>query len=115
MTLPGEIAMWRAPTRRCGDPLGEVQNGFAAADYPGNGLYFATFKPIADSFQFHYRNGLQEFFMPQIEFDALVLKSVIMPDKLYPDGQCWYVPPVGLAEFNACTQLGSPGHYYPQP
>jgi hypothetical protein len=84
MAQPGEIPLWRAPTQRCGDPLGEVQLGFAPADYPGKGLFFATHRPIAESFQFHYRNGLQELFMPQVEFERLVLNGVVVADMLYP-------------------------------
>jgi hypothetical protein len=115
MTQPGEITLWRAPTKRCLDPLGEVQNGFDPADYPGKGLYFAANKAIAEGFQYHYQNGLQEFFIPQVEFQRLLQQNVILPDELFPAGEAWHVPPSGLVEFSRAMKQGSPGRYYPEP
>jgi hypothetical protein len=113
MAQPGEVTMWRAPTRLNPDPLGELQGGFDPANYPGPGLFFATYKPISESFQLHYGNGLQAFFMLETEFKRLVQKGVILPDTYYPSGQSWHVPAAGIPEFNAAMQGGSPGKVYP--
>ena len=91
-----EIPLWRAPAKRCSDPLREVQQGFDPADYPGKGLFIASVRSLAESFQFHYQNGLQEFFIAQAEFERLVQSQVILPDPIYPAGQSWHVPPSGL-------------------
>src|ERR1700736_4491631 len=114
MAQTGEIALWRAPTPRCQSPLLEIQQGFDPAEYPGLGLFFATYRPVADGFQVHYRNGLQEYNMLKVEFDRLLQLHVIFPDTFYPTGQSWYAPPAGLVDFNKAVEQSSAGKYYPQ-
>ncbi len=114
MASPDEVTLWRAPATRCANPLQELQQGFEPADYPGMGLFFATEKFIAESFQQSYQNGLQEFHMPRDLFDRLVQLDVILPDTFYPVGQSWHVPPSGLHEFNVAVGQGTPGKYHPQ-
>jgi hypothetical protein len=113
---PGdEVTLWRAVPPGCRDPVGEVGTGYAAADYPGNGPYFATDRQIADAFALCYGCGIQELHIPRVLFEELVKRGVIQPDGYYPPGQSWHVPPGGLADFNAAIQQGTPNRYHPPP
>ncbi len=110
-----EVTLWRAVPPGSRDPAGEVINGYATADYPGNGPYFATERFVAEAFAFSYGCGLQELVVPRVFFEDLVLRRIIQPDGYYPPGQSWHVPPGGLAEFNAAILQGPANAYYPLP
>ncbi len=115
MSPQDEVTLWRGVPPNCRDPAGEVVNGYAAVDYPGNGPYFATERQIAHAFAFSYGCGIQELHIPRPLFEALVIQGVILADRYYPPGQSWHVPPGGLADFNAAIQQGTPNHYHPPP
>ena len=108
-----EVTLWRAPPSSCQDPGREVLAGYAAEDYPGDGLYVASDKQIAIAFAECYGNGLQEIHVPGALFQTLVEKGVVQVDGFYPAGQSWHVPPAGLIEFVEAIRRGTPGRYHP--
>jgi hypothetical protein len=113
MDTSGEITLWRAPSQACADPEGEVKKGFDPGQYPGQGLYLALFKSVAEGFQRCYGNGLQEMHLSKDVFEELVRQGIIRPDSFYPEGQSWHVLPDCIAAFNEAMLQGSEGHYHP--
>lgn len=110
-----EVVLWRAPRPGCRYPEREVLGGYEPADYPGAGVFFARYKPIADSFRQCYQNGLQEIRMSLELFDMLVEQGVMEPDTYYPSGQSWHVPSARLPAFNRIVQQGKQNVYHRQP
>ena len=101
------VDLFRAPSgsRPQSQILDELQNGFNSANYPGNGPYFATDKSIAEAFQGHYGNGLQQIRIPKAKYDELVAQGVIQPDGYYSSGSV-HVPANLLDAFNEALKQG---------
>jgi RHS repeat-associated protein len=108
-----ETTLFKAP-QPGRDPIPELTNGFDAAQYPGDGPYFATDQGVAQDFQRSYQNGMQQFTMPTEDFNNLFNNGVIQPDEYLPPGQSVHVPPEGLDQFNQAIQKGSPNTYAPE-
>jgi hypothetical protein len=114
MASAGEVTLWRAPSPKCRDPQREIRDGFDPADYPGEGLFFASHRLVADAFLGYYLNGLQELHVDETLFAELVAQGVILPDGFYPAGQSWHVLPADIDAFNKAWQQASPAQYYAQ-
>ncbi|MFY9253694.1 MAG: hypothetical protein WAO83_09580 [Fuerstiella sp.] len=101
------VDLFKAPSgsRPQSQILDELQNGFNSANYPGNGPYFATDKSIAEAFQGHYGNGLQQIRIPKAKYDELVAQGVIQPDGYYSSGSV-HVPANLLDAFNEALKQG---------
>ena len=107
------VSLWRAPTRQKSNPEQEVVDGFDLQEYPGAGVFFATFLPIAQDFQRCYENGLQEIRLPASVVQDLMDRGVLQPDVYYLEGQSWHVPQARLGEFNqAFRQSSGSGRYF---
>jgi hypothetical protein len=105
------VALWRAPSAGCVEPAREVVEGFDTIRCPGNGVYFATYLPLALEFQRCYGNGLQEIKLNKELFKKLVDDGVMQPDYYYPEGQSWHVPSDRIPELNE-TIRGKPNGLY---
>src|SRR5262249_25748098 len=98
---------------------GEVAGNFDPARYPGEGgsgegVFFATHRPIAADLQGSYQNGMQEINIPRPVFNQLVQDGVILPDTYHPAGQSWHVPTNRIPDFNAAIRNGTNNTYHPQ-
>ena len=50
MASADEVTLWRGVPPGRPDPAREVVDGYAAGDYPGDGVYLATARRIAEDF-----------------------------------------------------------------
>ena len=106
------VTLWKAPSTSRTSAADEVVEGFAPDAYPGMGPFLSTKKGVAEKYQFHYQNGLQEFNIPHAEYDRLVEQGVIRVDAL--EDASLHVPAEGLDAFNQALRTGPPNTYYPQ-
>ncbi len=107
------VTLWKAPANGRLGAAGEVTAGFDPAEYPGDGPYFATDKPIAEGFQQSYGNGLQEINISRGTFDELVHTGVIKMDGYYGAGRSWHVPADKLANFNDAVTQSATNRFHP--
>lgn len=107
-----EVILWKAvqPGR---DAVAELAKGFDPQLYPGKGPHFSADRALAESFREHYRAGLQEIHLPLTLFEELFARGVILEDPFYPQGKSYYVPAMGLTEFNQAMCQGSPNVFWP--
>jgi RHS repeat-associated protein len=56
------VSLFKAPQRGLGQSQYDI--GYRPEDFPGNGAYFARDKPIADSFAYHFGEGVIETRIP---------------------------------------------------
>lgn len=108
------IILWRAPNRKCQDPAMELLEGFSPDNYPGPGLFLATFKAVAEEFSACYENGLQEIHLTGPVFQDLVNRGIIKPDCFFPKDQSWHVPEDQLVYFNEVLKLSIVARYIPR-
>lgn len=113
MPSPDEVVLWKAP-QPGRDPAREIAGGFEPRMYPGNGPYFTRDKTLAVVYQRHYLAGLQEIHLPRVLFEDLLTRGMVVEDPMYPPGISYHVPPLGLSEFNAAINQGSPNVFHPQ-
>src|SRR5436309_15958991 len=105
MATQGTVVLWKAPQSGL-DGARELVGRFDPQLYPGNGPYFTTDKSLAESYERHYRAGLQEINLTRADFEDLLSRGIVLQDPMYPAGISYHVPPGGLAEFNAAIQRG---------
>jgi len=106
------VTLWKAPARGRTGVADEVVNGYDPKRYPDNGPYFSTTRSVAEEYQYHYQNGLQEINIPKNEYDDLLNREMINVDGYEVDSV--HVPPENLDEFNKAIQKGPPNVYHPE-
>ena len=105
------VTLWKAPQAGRSGGAEEVVHGYSPTQYPGMGPFFSTERSVAESYRYHYQNGLQEIKIPKHVYDGLVRDGIVRVDGL--EHASIHVPAEGLGIFNAALRLGPPNAYYP--
>lgn len=106
------VTLWKAPVAGRLGVADELLNGFDKGQDPGMGPFFSTERAVAEKYQYHYRNGLQEINVPRPEFERLVGEGVIRRDGL--EDASWHVPSAGLDDFNQVILSGPSNICHPE-
>jgi len=104
--------LWKAPQRGRAGAQQEMIDGYSAKNYPGDGPFFSTDRSVAEGYQRHYENGLQEVKILQKKYDQMANDGTIQTDSL--EKASVHVPESGLGRFNDALQQGPSNTYHSQ-